>query len=91
MHLVLYFMINNKIKTFVVKCSPNDESIYKSTISKLYKIADYRFYVKDGETHDITIQGFWTNKKPENQLCLLQIWLKYAKLLFKHWNYSYFC
>lgn len=74
-YLVLRFIYNNKIKSFVVKCSPNDSNIYKSAVSKIHKIADYRSYWKDGEEHDITVQGFWTKQKPQNRMYSFQTWL----------------
>ena len=61
--LTLFYLRKGVKCQTILKCSSNDDKKAIKYIKYLYPIADYRFYYHDGKLHDITINGFWSDRE----------------------------
>ena len=61
--LTLFYLHKGVKCQTILKCSSNDDKKAIKYIKYLYPIADYRFYYHDGKLHDITINGFWSDRE----------------------------
>lgn len=61
--LTLFYLRKGVKCQTILKCSSNDDKKAIKYIKYFYPIADYRFYYHDGKLHDITINGFWSDRE----------------------------
>lgn len=69
--LTLFYLRKGVKCQTILKCSSNDDKKAIKYIKYLYPIADYRFYYHDGKLHDITINGFWSDREYDYKIITL--------------------